>query len=763
MHDTIINRVCRLLTNEASSSNCIAIDTTFNLVSNCFVTSCVVKNTDMIGNPGLPFATMIHDRRIQAVHADFLRFVFAPLKAHLRKKKTRTIITLDREKAISNGANEVIEEYDLQDAVKLVFCENHILRNVDFFISSHNKRHPTDQINANLCKEEIRAFLVSNDEADLRRAVEEARTNWHDKYLKYFDRCLLDDLINNVNNKLDQQAYMTNNLSESFNHQIKVFVNEVNLPADSFILRYFQLICFLCGEFDLAYRGERGKFSLKDTSSNDRKQLCFGLKRFKLDLDDLESDGEVFSYRPKETFQRNFSQIYLAVTAINQGLIGFDTSNFVFTVANPIDRNNVHSVKFVKSKIICSCNFGRVCFHVHAINLIQRKETKVGDWDLDYGKLNKKRLPILRRAGKKGPEEVESRRKVRSNNVQRQNPKLKKLSKRKSCRIYYVGSKRSNCSKVNRRSFTPAEKPFKQRDQHLMSSIEPEPVDPETTVASKKQTSRGMKRSATEVNPEIVDLRASISNEKSAKKGRFASSVEQPAETSIEANCKQIMRPSEWLSDLHIQLFFSRAIIPRRQHILFVDLEFSRAISHLASWIRLNYDDQDSVLMPINESGNHWLLAAISLRKSKVIIFDSNSSSSDKVIQSVFNKALFLAHCLLILRGKRPNLRSFRLQVPSDSPAQNNGSDCGPMVCLVGLQILNRDFNGRIPAKSSERRTAVCEIIRSELQEEPCPAKYVEADVNYNSTTIEAIQSSFQIDRQVYRDLNYLECIKLLN
>ena len=88
--------------------------------------------------------------------------------------------------------------------------------------------------------------------------------------------------------------------------------------------------------------------------------------------------------------------------------------------------------------------------------------------------------------------------------------------------------------------------------------------------------------------------------------------------------------------------------------------------------------------------------------------------------------------------------------------------DCGTMVNLIGLQVLEKDLTAEIPTDSFERRQLVCEVTRAEKEREHPASTHFDTDANFNSTTLESIQSNVQINREVYRNLDYLDCTSLL-
>jgi sentrin-specific protease 8 len=96
-------------------------------------------------------------------------------------------------------------------------------------------------------------------------------------------------------------------------------------------------------------------------------------------------------------------------------------------------------------------------------------------------------------------------------------------------------------------------------------------------------------------------------------------------------------------------------------------------------------DKAKYVFLPINdnpdveaiEGGYHWALLVVDVRNQKIHYFDS-------VTESNYQTAVDTSRRMATLLNRRVRL------ITADTPQQDNGSDCGVMVCQITVLLVGR-------------------------------------------------------------------------
>lgn len=658
---------------------------------------------------------MVHDRRNKDSHIDFLRYVLDKLEINENSR-----ITCDREKSIVSAMKQVLEEKELSEC--LVYCENHILQNVEcFIISLNNKFKQQNAENSFFYKKDVSELLQCADKNDLDKLIEKKEKKWHIAFIDYFNKFIYDDILNNVENKDGILKYSNNSPAESYNHQIKVFLNELNMAVDEFVLKLYEHQVFIATEMDLAYDNKRGKYQLKPELKG-KKIKHFGLEYFKLDLEAIQQEKDEFQYSKHSPNIRNRSLIWLAGSAISMNLIGYDTTNHVYTVARPGDTNNVNTVKIIRNQMICSCGAGKTCFHLHAINFVLKKKVKIGNLDVNLGIVNRRRHPILKTAGKKVAEEREVHptvRKLRSYNVKRKQARKKHV---------YISIKKPNLKKS--KTLDEIERIINQQNNSEVisedfkeNSIEDD--EEETTVDKSSFSTDHLKSSPNTQSQKSKtskrtrkrrSKRTSIlysKNTKSIKKrnDEFDELVNLTEDTGLEEcteNEISLIDIAKQLDSLPVKKrWYTSEIIDNYHYYLVENLKISDIFyiepiifNNLEIIYRKLIEEKESlnnynfIICPVNKSKSHWILAIIFLKRNKIVILDSLIGKHNEYIDTLQSLKLifFLFKFCINDPIELKELDGLECFLCEDCPQQTNSHECGPMVCFFMYRFMTLDL-----------------------------------------------------------------------
>lgn len=189
----------------------ITYDTTFEC-GDIYISPLIMRNTFLADDPIFPVLFLLHDRKKQWQHEEFFRTAVNELK--LFEHATHIPIATDREKAITNAIKNVYSQ------ANHVFCQNHILRDAEFWIKQQ-KDYTSDDIKG--LKHNVRQLLECEDEISFDDLYNNMKSKWTPSFLLYFEKNLCTDIqtkgaaFNVKKYKAFRNVKATNNLSESFN------------------------------------------------------------------------------------------------------------------------------------------------------------------------------------------------------------------------------------------------------------------------------------------------------------------------------------------------------------------------------------------------------------------------------------------------------------------------------------------------------------------------------------------------------------------
>jgi len=137
--------------------------------------------------------------------------------------------------------------------------------------------------------------------------------------------------------------------------------------------------------------------------------------------------------------------------------------------------------------------------------------------------------------------------------------------------------------------------------------------------------------------------------------------------------------------------------------------------AHLPHGVK-NIFELDSVLVPINQTGNHWVLMVINMRERRLELFDSYGGSGAGYFELVRR---FLVDDHRDQLGQEIDLSGWT-NVVWTVPQQDNDFDCGVFMCAFASAVVR---NTAITFSAADipllRRRMVLEILNTELFDDP--------------------------------------------
>lgn len=366
-HPEILRRARKLIwisNQDVSLPQLLSYDTTFN-VGDFYLSTIVMRNVTLIGNPIFPVAFLLHERKFKAYHSEFLCHLLNCLDGN---RITSIPFVTDRERGIA----EALQTYFPK--IPHIYCTNHILRDVDAWIRKHGGKKDDLKV----LKDNITQLIDSGSLSVFDSLYHLFRRKWSKEFRNYFDK-QLKDCISKYSAKFvtskfaafvnDQNA--TNNISESFNTVIKKQNEWKELPADVVALAMFYMQCYYLHEFERVYC-ELGNYELKKQFSDLRKRVAdvtfpafYPLETI---IDKIKnSDPEPVKGVEKGKHYR-MSQRSLAKYCIESGGISLCPQSSTFVVRS-IYGKRVHAVKLLPEPAVCSCPSTGLCYHIIAAQM----------------------------------------------------------------------------------------------------------------------------------------------------------------------------------------------------------------------------------------------------------------------------------------------------------------------------------------------------------------------------------------------------------
>jgi len=215
-------------------------DTTFNLGSNFYLSTLVMRRCDLVNDPIFPVAFMLHDKRVSAVHDIFMNFLDENLFSHSSLQMDRggdlsmsasseIPFTIDREQAIFRAIKPYVNDENL------FFCANHISQNMKRYLASV---YPTNCKFRKELYDQFKNILRANNREEFIERSKHFKNNAGEAVSSYYCKSVEHDVqkyaliekakrfsaFKKKNPKLQRPQFClaTTNNSESFHNMLKV-------------------------------------------------------------------------------------------------------------------------------------------------------------------------------------------------------------------------------------------------------------------------------------------------------------------------------------------------------------------------------------------------------------------------------------------------------------------------------------------------------------------------------------------------------------
>lgn len=399
---TLTNEVINAANKQDDLAQLMCYDTTFNL-GDIYVSILVARNVFVAGDPIFPVAFMLHDRKLESVHEEFWNTMKKYLDLDVLCENVP--ICTDRESSITNAIRKIIP------GVNLIFCNNHLKRDVKTWIQSASGKTSTD---THLLGGQIAILLQSDSQAEFLELFEKYKFKWSLEYVHYIESNIQNDLMSSAKYSVCKFAAFkeclpTNNISESMNFVIKHANNWKEFPIDTLVLQFLELQCNQMNEFSRATRG-LGKYYLKKQFKNMiapqlPSYIPFSntemIQMFKIDADPtIEKDCTE-------------SKELLAQKCVNMGLVALVPNLQMFVVRSPFT-GQMYNVERVSAKqsnsesgFKCNCNSPYTCYHRMAVMMSIGEPTQQKARKLQLNWLKKKTRGHKLRCGRKKPNSID--------------------------------------------------------------------------------------------------------------------------------------------------------------------------------------------------------------------------------------------------------------------------------------------------------------------------------------------------------------------
>ena len=274
-YSPLLKEVNDLLDTNFGDKLLLSYDTTFNL-GDFYVTPVVFRHFIFQNSPCIPLAFMLHQRKYQTLHEDFIRHLCRRIRNF---QKSKCAIVTDREKGIMNAI-----ELELPNA-KLLLCWNHLRQDIRRWLRLHKAK----QQDTSVYMVDIKVLLNCESLENFEDEYKSMSTKWSSAFKEYFDERVKSDISNHAGRWILTQfgsyinhSGITNNMSESMNPILKRLLEWKEVQCDSAVLsfRFLQvyyhneLLRGLCGTGSFRLKPEflRCQQSLEDIEFP--KEVC---------------------------------------------------------------------------------------------------------------------------------------------------------------------------------------------------------------------------------------------------------------------------------------------------------------------------------------------------------------------------------------------------------------------------------------------------------------------------------------------------------
>ena len=404
-HQGILQELDRLiLVHDVNLPQLLSYDTTFQL-GDFYVSAFCFRNILFKENPVIPAAFLIHEKKLQYGHEQFLQTVLT-LIPNLSRCTLVPLVT-DEEAGVINAIEKVLPN------IPRLRCWNHLIRDVKRWLSAHG----ASSAEITVYIDNIRSLLHQPSEDNYKFQFEMFKSQWSAPFTLYY--------TNNIHSKITSFARwaieryhvynpysgVTSNQAESLNRVLKELQEWKEAPVDCMVLSLYYLQSFyyleICrgfhglGDYHLCTQYADVEFiPIPEGSVIKPEDIVERIKgNFMYEYSTLFADETSSSPDPSINVA-NLTQNERAHKVLEEKKISFDTTLGVFNVQGT---SRVHTVKLFPSES-CTCPATGTCYHVFAARLTLGIEEKPSQKrKLSLTQLRKNVRKPRKKSGRKKP------------------------------------------------------------------------------------------------------------------------------------------------------------------------------------------------------------------------------------------------------------------------------------------------------------------------------------------------------------------------
>jgi len=698
----------------------LCYDTTFEL-GDCYVSVLVAKNTYVYGDPIFPVAYMLHDRKLESVHNAFWECLSK--KLDLSPLSYNVPICVDREAALANSIRNV------EPQANLVFCSNHLRRDILKWILD-SKGKPDDFKALPL---QISALINCETEEEFERLYATFEEKWTQAYVDYMNKFIKNDLIaaSKVNTKKFAAFNLitaTNNLSESLNFVIKHALDWKEHLLDALVVKLIELQCTRLFEFSRALKYQ-GNYRLKPDYIG---KLKLNLPPYAL-LSYHELSMEIKKHVATQEISDRLSgavasKEVLAARCIDLDNVSFNAKQRIFNVRSIFD-NSVHTLEKNHDKegmkLVCSCNSAE-CYHKVAVLMSLNEPFDSHPKQLRLNVLRKKSRSHNKKLGRKVPnaDDLLDVVQAAADSKFAQEHAFSDDDFVDACEpdVPTITPKRKKLAVVRDLAPSKCEEEHKLKDNDLASIVAGshdlasiyEDLDdfrePRMNTSSSKR-----KKSCSET----LELKTNVwkdENRQVKKKMRSSNRSQEPGSLDgilvsvlneplkedelrkLPHNYRDLIG-EQWLDGETIDHTITQLLreskteniklVPEYIFTSIRSKSYFQALPYAANHLLLN---SDALFVAVNP-GEHWMLGVIIYTSKCIVLLDSLHNAYDlkkSQVRSLFLDLFVLVRTTFLVAEQDTCLDEWKFVYGNDVPLQRDGTECGVIVCLGVLSILNR-------------------------------------------------------------------------
>ena len=331
----MLQELDRVLLVKSPSPQLLSYDTTFQL-GDFYVSVLSFRHTLFKETPVIPAAFLIHERKFQPHHEEFL--ATCTKLAHSLRKCSYPVIT-DEERGIVNAITST-----LPAAIRLR-CWNHIFQDVTRWLCSHGAK--SEEISIYLT--DVRDLFHQASEVEYREMLKKIRQKWSAPFHEYYTNEIAPDITSIARwviepyGVYDPYSGITNNQAEGLNFVLKQLQEWREAPIDCMALALHHLQSYYLVEIARGQHG-MGNYHLHSqylqlreltpipTSSFSPDEIVSRIRGKLAHSTEQEQTPKVHLSNSKHDPGTQFSRVERARLIVDQNRINLDTKLHTFTV-----------------------------------------------------------------------------------------------------------------------------------------------------------------------------------------------------------------------------------------------------------------------------------------------------------------------------------------------------------------------------------------------------------------------------------------------